>query len=291
MDFGKEDTHMVLEAILDPDTASGKPWAMFILGIVFVSIAVASAKFLLANSTSLLVVSLVALPSVTLISNIFNRAESASSGPKLMGTFVRYFPVMITLGSYFLGVMAAFTAYYVILPPADRAVFFTDQTAELSFISSTASGHAVATPFTGDLGLAFEFLFINNLKVLAIILLGSILYGAGSIFVLDWNASVLGTFLGSIAGQLARSEPAKYTLWSGLGVGLLGLVPHGTFELLAYLAAALAGGILSAALLRNKYNQPGFIVTIYDVAKLTSVALLFLAAGALIEGSGLAGIA
>ncbi len=282
---------MVLEALLDPDSASGKPWAMIVLSMAFVAIAIAGAKFLLQSSTSLLVVALIALPSVTLISNIFNRAESGYGGTGKRGTVTRYLPILITLGSYFVGIMVAITFFYLILPPADRDDFFHDQSSELSFISSTVSGHAVETSYQGDLGSAFEFLFLNNLKVLMIILGGSVLYGAGAVFVLDWNASVLGVFIGGLARQLVQSEPAKYTIWSGLGAGLLGIFPHGTFELFAYLCAALAGGVLSAALLRQKYKDPDFLVVIFDVAKLTAWAVLLLAIGAFIEGSSLAGIA
>lgn len=68
------------------------------------------------------------------------------------------------------------------------------------------------------------------------------------------------------------------------------MLPHGTFELLAYLCIAIAGGILSESLLHQKYRNPEFLVIIYDITKLASWGLLFLAAGAFIEGSALAGM-
>lgn len=282
---------MVLEALLDPDSASDRPWTIIFLSFAFVAVAVYSARYLLRSSTSLLVVALVALPSVTLLANIFNRAAGEERGETRKGSVTRYFPILLTLGSYFVGVMAAFTFFYLLLPVSDRDALFSDQSSELLSIGSVASGRAVQTAFSGNLEAAFEFLFLNNLKVLLVLLGGSILYGTGTVFILDWNASVLGVFVGSLSEQLARSEPAKYTVWSGIGAGLVGLFPHGTFELFAYLCAALACGVLSAATLRRAYKDPEFLVVVFDVAKLASWSIILLAIGAFIEGLALAGLA
>ena len=281
---------MVLEAIADPRSYSGKPLSVAILGFVFVTIAVYGARYLLANSTSLLAVTLVALPSVTLVSSIFANAEEEAESDRVLGTVTRYLPVLVTLSAYFVGVSAAFTFYFLVLPQADSQILFADQSTELSFISSSVSGHAIATSFRGNFASAFYFLFFNNLRVLAIMLAGSILYGAGTVLVLDWNASVIGVFIGSVAKQLALAEPSKFAIWGGIGVGVLGILPHGSLELLSYLSAALAGGILSAALLRKNWGNTDFIVVLFDVAKLSLWSIVFLSIGALLEASALSGV-
>lgn len=281
---------MVLEAIIDPDRASSSPWAVAILSFIFVTIAVFSAGFLIKDSTSMLVVALVAIPSVTLLTSIFDKEANYDYNNK-KGTLTRYLPIVVVLCAYFVGVMAAFTFYFLALPDSDTAVLFAQQSSELGKISSSvSSGHAVQTAYEGDIAGAFEFLFDNNLKVFIILLVGSLLYGAGTVFIIDWNASILGVFLGSIASELVHSNPAQYTIWNGLGNGVLGLLPHGTFELLAYLCIAIAGGILSESLLHRKYRNPEFLVIIFDITKLASWGLLFLAAGAFIEGTALAGM-
>jgi len=63
----------------------------------------------------------------------------------------------------------------------------------------------------------------------------------------------------------------------------LGILPHGLFELLAYLTAALSGGILSAAVVRGDLQKPVFAQIVYDIAKLLGWAIVFLAIGAFIE--------
>ncbi len=280
---------MVLEAIIDPDRASANPWAVAILSFVFVTVAVFSAGYLIKESTSMLIVALVAIPSVTLLTSIFDKETSYDYNNK-KGTLTRYLPVVMVLFAYFVGVMAAFTFYFIVMPSSETAVLFSQQSAELGKISSAVSGHAVQTLYLGDIAGAFEFIFTNNLKVFLILLVGSLLYGAGTVFIIDWNASILGVFLGNMACELVRNDPAKFTIWSGLGSGVLNLLPHGTFELLAYLCVAIAGGILSASLLHKKYRDPEFLVIIYDVTKLAAWGLLFLAAGAFIEGTALAGM-
>ena len=279
---------MVLEAIIDPDRASASPWSVALLSFIFVTVAVFSAGYLIQDSTSMLVVALVAIPSVTLITSIFDR-EACHEYEKKMNTLTRYLPVIMVLCSYFIGVTAAFTFYYIFLSPEQSATLFSQQSKELSAISSAVSGHVSQSAYEGDLAGAFEFLFMNNLRVFMILLCGSLLYGAGTIFIIDWNASVIGVFIGSLANELVNSEPAKYTLWSGIGSGILNLLPHGTFELLAYFCIAIAGGIMSEALLHGKYKNPEFIVIIFDVTKLSAWGLLLLAAGAFIEGTALAG--
>jgi uncharacterized membrane protein SpoIIM required for sporulation len=279
---------MVLEAIIDPDLASSSPWSVAVLGFIFVTVAVFSAGYLITGSTSLLVVALVAIPSVTLMTNIFDR-EANFDYDNSKNTLTRYLPIILVLGSYFLGVMAGFTLYYVFLPHDQTAVLFAQQTDELTSITSAVSGYVVQSTYNGDLAGAFEFLFMNNLKVFMILLLGALMYGAGTIFILDWNASVIGVFIGNVALGLVRNQPAQYTIWSGIGSGIMNLLPHGTFELLAYFCIAIAGGIISEALLHKKYRDPEFIVIIYDVTKLFAWGLLFLAAGAFIEGTALSG--
>ncbi|MEM0475859.1 MAG: stage II sporulation protein M, partial [Candidatus Norongarragalinales archaeon] len=137
-------------------------------------------------------------------------------------------------------------------------------------VRGSFSGYAVEARMLN----AFETIFIHNLEVLLLILAFSLLYGAGAIFVLIWNASIIGVFLGKIART------------AEIGAGVLGILPHGVFELLAYTTAALAGGILSRVIVLRRLHAIEEHQTIYDISKLTGWAIIFLALGALIESTG-----
>jgi len=106
--------------------------------------------------------------------------------------------------------------------------------------------------------------------------------------VLIWNASVISVFLGDLARRYVLQQPGEYALLTALGTGFLGLLPHGTFELLSYTTGALAGGILSASFARKAYQLESFPLVVHDIAKLTAWAVVFLALGAAIESQAFA---
>jgi len=266
------------------------PLKITVLSFVFVTIAVWATQFIQTGYSGILLVTMVSLPSIPLITSLFSLEETETEHEiKVLHsrTLTRHVSILLVLVAYFLGLIIGFTFWYLALPPETGKAVFSSQLEELSKISGNFYGYAVKYEFAGS----FEKIFLNNLQVLAIILAASVLYGAGCVFVLVWNASIIGVFLGSLArSYVVPGATAETAAAMGLGTGVLGLIPHGSFEMLAYLTGALAGGILSAALIRKAYRDPAFIVILYDVAKLIAWAVVFLAIGAVIEGSALAGL-
>ncbi len=132
----------------------------------------------------------------------------------------------------------------------------------------------------------FSDIFFNNMKVLTFCILFSFLFGAGAIFILAWNASVIGVAIGNyirggltnIAQSIGMEKVAGY--FSVISVGLLKYVIHGIPEILAYFVAALAGGIISIGVIRHDFKGRKFEHIILDAADLVllSIAILFIAA-------------
>ena len=112
---------------------------------------------------------------------------------------------------------------------------------------------------------AFNLILFNNLKVVLLTVALSLLYGAGAVLVLTWNASTLGVFFAS------------------LGKESLAFVPHATLEFLGFFSAAVAKKILSAAIEKHEYGTPTFTRVIKDVAFLFLLSIVLILAGALIE--------
>jgi uncharacterized membrane protein SpoIIM required for sporulation len=279
---------MVLESILSPEAAERHPWEIIFLSLVFVSIGVWSTLYL-GYPSGFLTVAFVAVPSVPLILNLFKYDEEEVVKEKVWGSalIARHLPVILVLLFYFIGLIAGFVFWYLALPPEASAQVFSSQIQELKSLSGlvSLSGFAIKT----NLAQAFEVIFLHNLGVLALILLFSILYSAGVVLILIWNASVISVFLANIAKGFVFHEMPSLSLISGLSFGVLGILPHGTFELLAYWTAALAGGIMSSALVRKAYLKGGFAHVVNDSAKLVAWSIIFLAVGALIEGHALSG--
>jgi uncharacterized membrane protein SpoIIM required for sporulation len=273
---------MVLESLLSAESAQRNPWAITVLAFVFVSLGILATLVLNLERADFILVLFVALPSIPFLLRLFDCEAEEAEHKRVLGsrTLARYFPAIIVMLSYFLGLIIGFTVWYAVLPQNVGTQLFSLQEKELQNIQ--ANFQAYATKFLDEEPTVFETIFLHNLQVLLLVLAFSVLYGAGAVFILVWNASVISVFLVNFAGAFVLHEPGAFA--KGLGYGLLGVLPHGLFELLAYTTGALAGGILSSAIIRGAYKRPEFSQIIYDTAKLTGWAIIFLALGAFIEG-------
>lgn len=167
----------------------------------------------------------------------------------------------------FLGLTMAFAVWSFILPDSSFAV----QTGKINEIRGTTG--AVTGLATGNAlaGARFEGILWNNLQVMGMAFLLALVFGAGAVFIIVWNASVLGVFIGTVAKSI----------WEIPAVSA-GFLPHGLPEIAAYLLAGLAGGLVSAAVLRK--NPRAVLNAIgWDAAQLLALAILLVVIAAVIE--------
>ncbi len=132
---------------------------------------------------------------------------------------------------FFLGVTLAFSVWSFYMSPD----FFRVQISEVQRVQGSMTGHAIQK------GNFDHFLLVtaNNLQVMVFAFVFSILFGAGAVFILVWNASILGVYI----GQLSKSV-------FHIPIVTMFFLPHGIPEVIGYLCAGLAGGLLSASILR-----------------------------------------
>jgi uncharacterized membrane protein SpoIIM required for sporulation len=158
---------------------------------------------------------------------------------------------------------------------------FQVQTDTLQTIRGSVTGMTIIDQLT-----TFQVIFFNNIKVLVFAILFSFVFGAGAIFVLTWNAYVIGTAIGNfIRGSLSLyseligfDKIGKY--FHVITIGLLQYSLHGIPEILGYFTAALAGGIISVAVIKHDLGTAKFEHIVLDSADLLllSIGLLFVAA-------------
>jgi uncharacterized membrane protein SpoIIM required for sporulation len=117
----------------------------------------------------------------------------------------------------------------------------------------------------------FASIVINNLIVFAVCFILSLVYGAGSFLFLSWNA----TTWGAIFGFYMKSNLAL----------IVPVLPHLITETVAYLGAAIVGGIISKGLLREKLHSKGFYHHITDGLFFLGISVLILVVAAIIEAS------
>jgi uncharacterized membrane protein SpoIIM required for sporulation len=184
----------------------------------------------------------------------------------------------------FLGFLVAFSVSYIVMPRAHVASNFDSQIQTFCSInmpnnvggcvegSLEVSTRAVAPSFSEGMTRVASILS-NNFYVLIFCILFSLLFGAGAIFILAWNASVIAAAI----GIFARND------LSALPLGFSRYMIHGLPEIGSYFIAALAGGIISVAVIRHEYKHPEFWRILEDSVDLIILAFLVLVLAAFIE--------
>jgi len=104
-------------------------------------------------------------------------------------------------------------------------------------------------------------------------LIFSLIFGAGAIFILAWNATVIASAIGIFTNYKISEIP----------LGLARYMIHGIPEIAAYFITALAGGILGVGFIRNGIKSKKFLHVLENVIILLFIAILVLVVAALIE--------
>ena len=294
---------MVLEELIRPAVAEKKPIGIFAMAFIISSISIWIFYHVFPTSSSVLALAFLTIGFVPLLQRVFlDETQKEIEAPGWAPGFIaRHSDLFFIYFFLFLGLIASYTFWFVALPssgslcqasPGSIACFFptrekvfAEQINTYNAIDPTnaarATGKAIAmdeckNPQTRSLEKCTMFIFNNNYFVLILATLFSFLYGAGTIFLIAWNASVIGTVIGA--------EIVYSNINSGI-TRFVGLIPHGTFEIGGYFIGAIAGGVISTALTTKKYSHHENSVIFADTAILIALAFVFLLVGAIIEAA------
>lgn len=132
-----------------------------------------------------------------------------------------------------------------------------------------------------------KYYFMNNFRLLIFVFLTSFIFGSGALFILTWNASIIGVYIGEAAIRSANSVVSLFSkvpaYFGSVPFAMGRLLLHGIPEFLGFFISALAGGILSAAILRHKFRDRAFIRVLLDSLALFAVSVVLIFAAAVIE--------
>jgi len=185
----------------------------------------------------------------------------------------------------FLGFLIAFVAFYVFMPHDLVQSVFDTQIKTIEAINARMSNIQGSIQMGGDAIGQSNFFFkilSNNLKVLFFCIFFSFFYGAGAIFILTWNASVISAAIGNaIRSNLGSIFGIHY--FTAFSLGIMKYMTHGIFEIIAYFAGGLAGGIISVAVIRHEVHTGRFKKVIKDSFDLIFISLIILIIAGLIE--------
>jgi len=280
---------MVLESLIDADKAESTPGLMVLLGFFYTSLAMLLSFFIFKSYSSLFMIFLGTIASIPIMYRLMKLEEQKDVTDVEEKVLLKeHSKALFSMMYLFLGATICFAFWYVILPSGTISILFESQASTIASINGRAVTTLSTTGQVTGFGV-FTKIFFNNVKVLLFCILFSFLYGAGALFILMWNASIVGTAIGNfirtniatLAAQAGGIGVAGY--FSVVSIGLFKYAIHGFPEILAYFVAALAGGIISIAVINHDFSTRKFEHIILDSADLLMLSIFILFVAAILE--------
>lgn len=269
----------MLELLLGPKKAERRPIEMFLVGIFYSFMALLLSNWVfsgsvLSNYSGLIIVTFLVMFTIPFTYFLFRYEEQKEL--KYTGKFKiikEHSKAIVALMWLFLGFVIAFSFWYIITGNTQN---FQAQIETFCYINHPSNFDLCVGEYidnvTGNFISSERFLtiFLNNIYVLMFTLIFSLIFGAGVIFILAWNASVIAVAI----GIFARTD---IKLWP---IGIARYMIHGIPEIAAYFVGALAGGIISMAVIKQDLSGERLKEIFRDFLILVfiSIALLFFAA-------------
>ena len=276
----------MLEMLINPKKAERKPWELFFVGLLYASLSILLVHWIfgqdpvLSEASGILVVTFTVMFSLPFIFYTLKyeekKAEEETSGLSLLKEHKRAIMVFLWL---FLGFLVAYAFWNMILttPTFNFQIKTYCQINQPGSFESCVQQYGLNTQnaLTGNAtsGERFLSIFTNNIYVLIFTLIFSLIFGAGAIFILAWNASV-------IAAAIGIFTKSDLTL---LPLGLARYMIHGLPEIAAYFIVALAGGLVSVAVIKHEFGTPMFWDVLQDSLNLIILSVVVLLIAGLIE--------
>jgi uncharacterized membrane protein SpoIIM required for sporulation len=262
----------MIESLFRPSNVEQKPWEAFLAGFVFT---MAAGIIMLQIGTTnpcnsglgLLMVGFITIAATPFFLNVF-RIEEERDEKQTGNLFERHRPVITIFAFFFLAVVFASSLFYIAMPQQISNYVFGDQANDLANRGIIGAenpvpiftGNATSTGYATSPAPDFMAIFMNNMRVNGLAFVFSFVFGAGAVFIICWNATILGVLVGKIA-----EVPAQYgapvlvqgnafaNYFASLPFTLIRILPHGIFEFGGYFIAGIAGGILSVAIVRENF--------------------------------------
>ena len=279
--------HMVFESLIKPLRAIRKPWELFFFGLFIASIGVFLGYWIFRDKADLVMIFLTTFACVPLMFHVIRHEEKQDIVlEKETSMLKKHSRVLMFYTFLFIGMTTAFVLWYVVLPLDISQVIFRQQITTIAQINAPVQGQAVG----GAVGTSlFNRIFFNNIKVMIFCILFAFFYGAGAIFILAWNASVVAAAI----GNLIKLGMSKYAATTGsakmaavtqtVSYSFTRYLFHGIPEMIAYMVAGLAGGIISAAVINKDFKTDSFQKIVLDASSLLIIAMAILFVAAIIE--------
>lgn len=267
---------MVLESIFPVKKVVKNPIDMFVLSVIISLASVYIANIIFPGpSTGKIITLFITVALAPAIYGVFREEEELEREEAEhrinKGFFDRYDKPLKIFTLLFIGIFVAIFIISVMSPSEYVEATFSDQLSEIQRITSIPTANVIGNAISSDM---LDLILWNNLRVMGLSFVLSFLLGIGSIVILAWNASILALYLASFA---------KNGLIEEFMVRTISIIPHAPIEIFGYFFAGIAGGILSAGLIREKLFSKEFLLVFRDSLLLMVLAVGAIALGAVVE--------
>ncbi len=273
--------------LINPKKAERKSWELFFVGAFYASLSILLVNWIfsqdavLSRYSGILVVTftvMLSIPFVYYTLRLEERKITSSIGT--IALLKEHKKAIFAFIWLFMGFVIALSFWYMVLSSTQS---FRAQIETYCLINRPANFEACVNQYDiKDASTPVGFLsnterlfliFTNNIYVLIFTLIFSLIFGAGVIFVLAWNASVIAAAI----GIFTQSE------LSALPLALIRYMIHGIPEIASYFIVALAGGMVSIAVIRHETGTEKFWDVLQDSLNLIIIAVIVLFVAALVE--------
>jgi uncharacterized membrane protein SpoIIM required for sporulation len=276
----------MLEMLVNPASAEKRPWEMFFIGAFYGIVSLLLTKWIfsgdpvLSKYSGILLVTFCVMFSLPFMYfAIKNEEEKDLEIEGFLRLLEEHGKALTYFMFLFLGFVVAFSFWYIVF----GSDAFGAQIGTYCAINKPNQFDSCVSQY-GIRGLSkttsfftakdkIVNIFANNMYVLIFTLIFSLLFGAGAIFILAWNASVIGAAVGIFSKQSLLQLP----------LGIARYMIHGIPEIAAYFIGALAGGIVSIAVIKHEVRTEKFWVILQDSLNLIILAVIVLFVAALME--------
>jgi uncharacterized membrane protein SpoIIM required for sporulation len=276
----------MLETLINPKRGEKGPWKMFFIGLIYASLSLLLVHWFfsgdpnLSNASGILVVLFCIMFSFPFMYFIIKKEEKEDEEVEgIFSVWQAHKDAIYALMWLFFGFVVAFSFWNIVLHDSNLLNFQIQTYCQINSPGDVAgcverysSGEINATGASVS-SLRFLSIIENNVYVMIFTLIFSLIFGAGAIFILVWNASVISAAIGIFTQYRIIDIP----------LGILRYSIHGLPEIAAYFITALAGGIFGVGLIRHGIRDRKFLKVVENVIVLIFISLAILIVAALLE--------
>lgn len=273
---------MVLEQLVDLAMLEKRTWELGFFGFFWTIFSGALSLFLFPEFSSMLTVTFIVILTLPFVYKVISEEEhhyDEGWGEKsLLRAHAHTFSCFLWL---FLGILVGYLAWFTLAPQGVVDTLFQAQTSTISAINGP-TGAIISQDI-------FWRIFWHNSRIMLVSILLAFFLGAGPIFILAWNASVIAAALGNLLineVQMVIASGGDLGWIEAMGAFLFPFyryLLHGIPEILAYIIAGLAGGIISVSVIRHHFKKEHLYRSMADASTLLTLSVLLLLVAAFIE--------